>query len=330
MSSESKNGVYLVTGGSGFLGSNLVKSLVDHGRNVRVFDNNFRGSMAKLGEYAKRIDFVEGDVRDRAAVDRAVKGTTVVCHLAFINGTRHFYENPTLVLDVGVRGTMNVLESSLEAGVRDFVYASSSEVYQTPNRVPTDEKVPMMIPDPLNPRYSYGGAKLIGEILCFNYGRGRFARTVVFRPHNAYGPDMGFEHVLPELVVRLRRLVRKQPEGVIDFPIQGDGSETRAFNEVRDFTEGLVMVIDKGIDQQVYHIGTDEEVSIRSVAELIAKKMGRTIRIVPGELRAGGTPRRCPDITKLRSLGYSPKLPLDKGLDATIEWYSNWADNHPE
>ncbi len=319
-----------MTGGSGFLGSNLVKALVDRGDRVRLLDNNFRGSRAKLGRYIDRVDFIEGDVRDRAAVACAVRGVEVVCHLAFINGTRHFYEMPREVLDVGVRGTLNVLEEALEAGVADFIFASSSEVYQTPPVCPTPETVPLSIPDPLNPRYSYGGGKLIGEILSFNYGRGRFRRTVVFRPHNVYGPDMGFDHVIPELVVRLARQSRAQPEGTVNLEIQGEGSETRAFCDVRDFTAGLLLVIDKGRDQNIYHIGNDEEVSMRDLTLRIAKKMGRTITIRNTALRPGGTPRRCPDLTKLRALGYQPAIDLDHGLDEAVRWYREWAERSPQ
>lgn len=326
---SSASDLYLVTGGSGFLGSNLVKALVDAGRKVRVLDNNFRGSQSKLGDYMQRVEFIEGDIRDRAVVDKAVKGVDVLCHLAFINGTRYFYEQPVLVLDVGVRGTLNVLESAVAQGVREFVYASSSEVYQTPATVPTDESIPMMIPDPRNARYSYGGAKLIGEIMTFNYGRGKFQRTVVFRPHNVYGPDMGFEHVIPELAIRLRRLANAQPSGVLDLTIQGEGHETRAFCEVRDFTRGLLAIVDRGEDQNVYHIGTNEEVSIRQLCTAIGQELGREIRIVPSEVRAGGTPRRCPDIAKLQKLGYTPELPLAKGLKDSVAWYAAWADKNP-
>lgn len=326
MSSENK--LYLVTGGSGFLGSNLVKALVDRGERVRVFDNNFRGSLAKLGGYIDKVEFVEGDVRDKSAASRAAAGVEVLCHLAYINGTKYFYEMPKEVLDVGVKGTINMLEAALEAGVPDFVYASSSEVYQTPPVCPTPETVPMCIPDPLNPRYSYGGGKLIGEILSFNYGRGRFRRTVVFRPHNVYGPDMGFEHVIPEFVVRLRKAARANPKGTLKFPIQGEGRETRAFCEVRDFTRGLLKVVDSGLDQNVYHIGNDEEVSIRDLALRIAGKMGREIEFEATPLRAGGTPRRCPDISKLRALGYSPEIGLDEGLSESIKWYSDWVDRN--
>jgi len=320
----------LVTGGSGFLGSNFARVLVDRGYAVRVLDNNFRGSRDKLGPCLSRLEFVEGDVRDPGTVRAAVRGVEIVCHLAFINGTRYFYERPRDVLDVGVRGTLNVLEASVDSGVSEFLFVSSSEVYQTPPIVPTPETVPLSIPDPRNPRYSYGGGKLIGEILTCNYGRGKFARTLIARPHNVYGPDMGFEHVIPEFVVRLRRAASRQPTGVLEFPIQGAGTETRAFCDVRDFTDGLVLVLERGGDGEIYHVGTDEEVSVAQLASRIAALMGREIRLVATPLRAGGTPRRCPDITRLRALGYSPRFRLDDGLAASIAWYAGWADAHPE
>jgi nucleoside-diphosphate-sugar epimerase len=136
---------------------------------------------------------------------------------------------------------------------------------------------------------------------------------------------MGFEHVIPEFVVRMRGAMDAARAREIAFPIQGGGQETRAFCEIRDFTDGLMKVIDKGLDQNVYNIGNEEEVSIRDLARLIARKMGCEIRLESGPLRAGGTPRRCPDITKLRALGYQPRIDLESGLDASIEWYSQWA-----
>lgn len=322
---------YLVTGGTGFLGSALVRAMVDRGDDVRVLDNNFRGSAEKLGaDYIDRIEFVEADIRDADAVDEATRGIDMVCHLAFINGTRHFYEMPETVLDVGIRGTLNTLEAAIKHGVRDYVFASSSEVYQTPPSVPTAEDVVTSIPDTLNPRYSYGGAKLIGEILTFNFGRDHFDRTMVFRPHNAYGPDMGFEHVIPQLALRMQRAAAESSGGPIPFPIQGDGSETRAFNNVADFIAGLLLVMDRGEDRNVYHIGTNEEVAIRDLVLMIADQLGVEIEIQTTPSPAGGTPRRCPDISKLQGLGYQPQVMLDAGLAETVAWYADWAAANPE
>src|SRR5215471_474181 len=219
----------LVTGGSGFLGSALVKALVREGETVRVFDDNSRGALRRLQEVAHDIEFVSGDVRDAAAVDAAMRGIEEVHHLAFVNGTATFYSAPDLVLDVGVKGIVNVIDSCRRHGIGRVILASSSEVYQSPPRVPTDEGVPLVVPDPLNPRLSYGGGKIISELMVINHGRKHFERVLIFRPHNVYGPDMGFDHAIPQFAVRLKRAMEAQATGTIAFPIQGSGAETRSF-----------------------------------------------------------------------------------------------------
>ena len=188
----------LVTGGSGFIGSALVKALVRDGHSVRVLDDNSRGAPRSLREVEGDIEFIGGDIRDAAAVARAVHGMDEVHHLAFVNGTEFFYSAPELVLDVGVKGMINVIDACRSEGVGSLVLASSSEVYQTPPHVPTDEHAPLIVPDPTNPRYSYGGGKIISELMALNYGRKYFERVLIFRPHNVYGPDMGWEHVVPQ------------------------------------------------------------------------------------------------------------------------------------
>ena len=127
----------LVTGGSGFIGAALVKALVKDGNSVRVLDDNSRGAMRRLQEVVDDIEFVPGDIRDPAAVTRAVRGMDEVHHLAFVNGTAFFYSAPELVLDVGVKGMINVIDACRSEGVRSLILASSSEVYQTPPRIPT-------------------------------------------------------------------------------------------------------------------------------------------------------------------------------------------------
>ncbi len=290
---------------------------------MRVLDNNSRGAIDKLGETLAEVEFVEADIRDADAVKRAAAGMDSVIHLAFINGTEFFYKKPELVLDVGVRGMLNVLDACHIAGVKELVLASSSEVYQTPPKVPTDEAVPLSIPDVLNPRYSYGGGKLISELLAINYGRTGFDRVVIFRPHNVYGPNMGFEHVIPQLAMRANEAIQKTPAGrPVPFEIQGDGSQTRAFIYIDDFTDGLMAVLHQGRHLNIYHIGNPEEVTIKSLVQKIFKFLGREVHIVAGPEAPGSTPRRCPDITKLMALGFQPKIPLDEGLPGVVEWYT--------
>ena len=213
----------LVTGGSGFIGSGLVKALVRAGHRVRVLDDNSRGSPRRLAEVAEDIEFIACDIRDAAAVETAAKGMEEVHHLAFVNGTVFFYKQPDLVLDVGVRGMLNVVDACRKQNIGKLVLASSSEVYQTPPKIPTDESAPLSVPDVLNPRYSYSGGKLISELLAINFGRKHFERVLIFRPHNVYGPDMGFEHVIPQLASRLQAAGKKQPSGKLRFEIQGSG-----------------------------------------------------------------------------------------------------------
>jgi UDP-glucose 4-epimerase len=224
------------------------------------------------------------------------------------------------VLEVAVKGMMNVLDGCLAHGVRDLVLASSSEVYQTPPTVPTDERAPLIVPDVLNPRYSYGGGKIISELLAVNYGRKHFSRVAIFRPHNCYGPDMGNEHVIPQLTRRLHELALATP-GPLTLPIQGSGSEIRAFVYIDDLVDGVLRVIKDGEHLGIFHIGTDVEVQIGELAKTIGRVLGREVTLQPGPLQPGGTLRRCPDITKLRALGYTPKTSLEAGLASTVRWY---------
>ena len=320
----------LVTGGSGFIGSGLVKALVHTGHQVRVLDDNSRGSPRRLSEVAKDIEFIAGDIREATAVTRAVHGMDEVHHLAFINGTEFFYSQPDLVLDVGVRGMLNVVDACRKNNVGNLVLASSSEVYQTPPKIPTDESAPLIIPDPLNPRYSYGGGKLISELMAINFGRKYFERVLIFRPHNVYGPDMGWEHVIPQLALRLDAASKKQPAGTIRFEIQGSGQETRSFCFIDDLVAGVLVMRKKGEHLGIYHIGTTEEVSIADLARRVAALAGREIDLVAGKPAPGGTVRRCPDISKLARLGYKPRVPLSDGLKPTLAWYRHNAELAPK
>jgi nucleoside-diphosphate-sugar epimerase len=311
----------LVTGGSGFIGSALVTALLRAGHAVRVLDDNSRGHPRRLKGIEKDIDFAAGDIRDPETVARAAQGMDEVHHLAFVNGTEFFYTRPELVLDVGVRGMLNAIDACRKHNVGTLVLASSSEVYQTPPHVPTAEDAPLSVPDPLNPRYSYGGGKLISELMAINFGRKHFERVLIFRPHNVYGPDMGFEHVIPQFALRMHELAQAQPSGPLRFEIQGSGSQTRSFCFIDDLVAGVMVMREKGEHLGIYHIGTTEEVSVADLAGRVAAAAGRTIELVKGTEAKGGTPRRCPDISKLGRLGYRPRVSLDEGLPPTLDWY---------
>ncbi len=319
----------LVTGGNGFIGSALVRRLVKEGYGVRVLDNDLRGARVRLKDLAGHIETVSADIRDGKAVRNACKGVGAVFHLAYLNGTEFFYTRPDLVLDIGVKGMVNVIDSCVMEGVKELILLSSSEVYQTPPSIPTNEGVPLSVPDPLNPRHSYGGGKIIGELMSINYGRRYFNRVIILRPHNVYGPDMGWEHVMPQFIVRMKDICQKKKDGSIEFPIQGTGKETRAFIFIDDFIDGFMLVAEKGEHMGIYNIGTTEEIPIEKVAIEAGAYFGRKVTLVSGEAPPGGTLRRCPDITKVKELGFTQKFPFAKGFKITAKWYDDNADKQP-
>lgn len=320
-----KSARYLVTGGLGFLGAPLVRALLHEGHTVRVLDNLSRGSSSRLDDVASDIEIIEGDIRDADAVIGALRDIDVVCHLAYVNGTQYFYERPGEVLEVGVKGMVNVLDGCRKWRVGELILASSSEVYQTPPSVPTDESVPLSVPDPHNPRYSYGGGKIISELMALHCSKDILNRVVIFRPHNVFGPNMGWEHVIPQFVRRLVELRRTRDGGEALFAVQGTGNQSRAFIYIDDFTDGLMTVVRHGKHQNIYNIGTAEEIAIRDVAHDIAACLGMRITIEHGLEAAGGTLRRCPDIGKLRTLGFEPRMKFHDALPATVGWYAERA-----
>lgn len=320
---------YLVSGGTGFIGAACVRRLVQDGHKVRVFDNNSRGSERRLGDVADKVELVIGDIRDAAAVDRAVEGVDSVLHLAYVNGTQFFYDRPELVLDVGVRGMLNVLDACRKHGVRELTLASSSEVYQSPPMVPTAEDAPLAVPDVLNPRYSYGGGKIIAELMAINWGRTDFDRVTIFRPHNVYGPDMGWEHVVPQFAMRLQDVAKAHQGGPLNFPILGDGRQTRSFIYIDDFVDGVITVLEKGEHLNLYHIGTMDEVTIGGLVSTMGELRGLDLVVSPSEAPKGETSRRCPDIAKLAALGFAPRFTLKEGLEPTMSWYENNRHEQP-
>ena len=319
----------LVTGGSGFLGAELCRELLEDGNEVRVLDDHSRGTPTRLEQFGDSIELVSGDVRHPALVHAATKGCEVVWHLASVNGTRFFYEKPDVVLEVTIQGTLNTLNAALDAGVRRYVFASTSEAYNEPTHVPTTESERLMIPDVTNPRFSYGGSKIAAELLTLHYGGFRGLEPVIFRPHNFIGPEMGFEHVIPEVVGRIVRMSDGLTRQSIDLAIQGDGRETRSFCDVRDGARGVFLAGTRGESGGIYHVGTEEEVSIRQLIDSIGEALGIQINIVSGPLRPGGTTRRCPSISKLREIGYEPKHSFEASVRRTAKWYAEYFAANP-
>ena len=311
----------LITGGLGFIGSFLAKRLVDRGCDVRIFDDVSRGSLEKIDGYENSMDIVEGDIRDLSAVEEAVRGIDTVFHFAAVNGTRHFYEEPDKVLEINVKGVIHALEASIAAKVQTFVFSSSSEIYYEAEHIPTPECERALIPDMTNPRFSYAGSKIIGELFCLNYGRMHNIRPIILRYHNVYGPDMGYDHVIPELFMKIETATHDFQKKSAAIDLQGSGNETRAFCFIEDAVEATLVCLENAKKNEILHIGNDEEVKIGELVRWMAEWFEIDLEVRKTPLRAGSTPRRCPDITKLRSLGFEPRVKLREGLERTLTWY---------
>ena len=289
--------------------------LVREGHKVLVYDNNFRGNLEKISQIKKKITFIKGDIRDEKKLFKAIKKVNAVIHLAYINGTKYFYTKPDLILDIAVKGMTNVLDGCKKYNVKELYLASSSEVYQTPIKVPTDENEMLKIPDIHNPRYSYGGGKIISELMCIHYGKKFFKKLVIFRPHNVYGANMGNEHVIPEFINRFRLLKGNK------FKIQGTGNEIRTFIYIDDFVEAFKILIEKGKHLNIYNIGTSEKIQIKNLVKLLSKIFNKKIILRKTSLQKGGTKIRIPAITKIKKLGFKPKFNLYQGLNQTTNTF---------
>ena len=311
----------LITGGGGFIGSFLAESLVRRGVSVRVFDNFWRGSERNLLTVHDKIDRINGDIRDLKHVRKAMDGVDVVYHLASIQGTRFFYEYPDLVLETGLLGSLNVAKAAGDNGVERVIYTSSSEVYGEPTIFPTPESHQLVVGDPSNPRWSYSTTKIAGEVIFKNFSQKLGFASTILRIHNAYGPRMGWQHVIPEFC---RRLVLGE-----EFVIQGDGSETRSFCFVSDIVNGMIYAGERDeARNETFNLGSDaSETSINELAQRLMDIAGVSSvqRCLPRAV--GSSLRRKPDISKIRKmLGYEPRVSLDEGLAATFRWYKKEID----
>lgn len=313
---------YLVTGGAGFLGSAITNRLLADNHEVRVLDDFSRGRRERLKSVCEIID---ADIRNTDVVVNAVQGCDSIIHLAYLQGTQTFYNSSRQVLDIAVKGMINVLSACEKWSTEELLLISSSEAYQVASVVPTPETIPLTVPDPLNARYSYGGGKIACELMSLAWQReGILDKLIIARPHNIYGPDMGREHVIPEFCLRMNQFVKEQPSGLISFPIQGTGQETRSFCYIDDCIDQLTLLLNSASEgSSIYHIGTQDEKTISQVAHAIGECYGREIKILPGTLPKGSPPRRLPAIDKIESLGWNRanRITFETGLAKTVEWY---------
>ena len=308
-----KKKTVLITGGTGFIGSNIARMLVQKNFKVKIYDNFSRHKLKNIKMLPKEIKIIKGDIRNRKKLFKSLKGVNIVIHLAYINGTKFFYTKPVDILDIAVKGILNVLEGCIKFKIKELYLASSSEVYQTPNKVPTNELEPLKIPNVYNPRYSYGGGKILTELMGIHYGKKYFKKLIIFRPHNVYGKNMGKEHVIPEFINRFKYLKGKR------FVIQGTGNEIRSFIFIDDFVRAFDLLMKKGRHLNIYNLGTSEKIKIKELAFKMSKIFKKKIFLKKTSISKGGTKIRTPDISKIKKLGFTPKFNLQKGIKEILK-----------
>ncbi len=303
-----------MTGGAGFIGSELVRQLVDRGARVAVIDNLVNGKRENLaGLPADRLTLLEHDIRELSAYGALLREADVVYHLACL-GVRHSVHSPIENHEVNAAGTLRLLEASRSAGVSKFVYVSSSEVYGTARWAPMNEDHPTF------PCTVYGGSKLAGEAYTRAFHQTYGYPTVVVRPFNTYGPRSHHEGDSGEVIPKfLLRCLAGKP-----MVIFGDGTQTRDFTYVSDSARGIILAGTQPVAiGGTINLGSGAEVTINDLARTVAQIAGRPdAEIVHDEGRPGDVLRLCADVSQARALlGYAGRVPLSEGLAHLLGWY---------
>jgi UDP-glucose 4-epimerase len=304
----------IVTGGAGFIGSELVRQLAGQGARVTVIDNLVNGTRENLsGLPGDRVTLIEHDIRELPAYASLLRDASVLYHLACL-GVRHSVHSPGENHDVNATGTLRLLEASRSAGVPKFVYVSSSEVYGTAQWVPMQEDHPTF------PCTVYGGSKLAGEAYARAFHRTYGYPTVVVRPFNTYGPRSHHEGDSGEVIPKfLLRCLAGKP-----MVIFGDGTQTRDFTYVSDSARGIILAgTTAAAVGRTINLGSGSELTVNDLARTVAEIAGRPdAAIVHDEPRPGDVLRLYADMSQARSLlGYEPRIPLADGLRQLLSWY---------
>ena len=307
--------IYLVTGGAGFIGSNIVEELVRRRENVKVLDDLSSGNMKNLGGVLDKIEFIEGDIRDSALLKKALKGCDYVIHQAALRSVPKSMENPGLYNDVNVAGTLNLLVASAENKVKRMVFASSSSVYGDSKKLPQSED---QMPQPISP---YAATKLAGEHYLRVFAKSYGLETVALRYFNVFGPRQSLESeyavVIPKFITCILR--GEQP------PVHGDGKQSRDFTYVDNVVDAnLTAAIREGISGEVFNVACGKGYDLLDLIKVINQITGKDIKPKFEDQRPGDVKHTLSDITKMKKLlGLDPKIDFILGLRKTTEYFKS-------
>jgi UDP-N-acetylglucosamine/UDP-N-acetyl-alpha-D-glucosaminouronate 4-epimerase len=311
--------LYLVTGGAGFIGSHIVKRLVNDGKQVRVVDNLCTGNIERLNSVGRQIDFVEADLAEPAVCERAVDKVDYVVHQAAIPSVQRSIRDPIASNRANITATLNLLESCRNHGVRRFVYAASSSAYGNTAVLPKHEEMPA---NPLSP---YALQKYVGERYCRVYYQLFGLETLCLRYFNIFGPgqdpDSEYSAVIPKFISSLLSGKR--------LTVHGDGEQSRDFTYVDNVVEANLRALDaKRGAGEVFNVGCGGRISLNQMIKNLEKILGVTAEVAYLPARDGDVRDSMADIGKAREiLGYVPKVEFEEGLRLTVESFKNASVN---
>jgi UDP-glucose 4-epimerase len=303
----------LVTGGGGFIGSNLVRALLARGDEVRVLDNFSTGSRRNLAGLERDVEVVEGELRSYERVHNAVRGTEIVFHLGALGSVPRSVQDPLTSNAVNVEGTLNVQLAARDEGVRRVVFASSSSIYGNQPELPLRES---MAPDPISP---YGVAKLAAERYCVSFSRVYHSfETVVLRYFNVFGPRQDptsqYAAVVPLFITAI---AAGQPITIFD-----DGEQSRDFTYVDNVVAANLLAADAdGVSGRIFNISGGAPTTVNALAETIGRLLGKPVERRYLAARAGDLRDSWADVTAARSLlEFDPQIDLGEGLKRTASF----------
>jgi UDP-glucose 4-epimerase len=301
----------LVTGGGGFIGSNLVRGLLERGHDVRVLDNFSTGNRANLDEVEADIELVEGELRSYERVHAATRGVEFVFHQGALPSVPRSVQDPLTTNAVNVEGTVNLLLAARDEQVRRVVFASSSSVYGNSGTLPRREDA---APDPISP---YAVAKLAAERYCVSASRVYPIEAVALRYFNVFGPRQDPHSQYAAVVPRfIAAIAAGEP-----VPIYGDGQQSRDFTYVANIVEANLLAAETdGVSGAILNVATGESATVDSLADTIGAILGKPVEKEYLPARAGDVRDSWADVSEARRLlGFEPRVGLEEGLRLTVD-----------
>lgn len=308
-----QSNTYLVTGGAGFIGSNIAEQLVEKGQKVIVLDNLCEGKIENLSTVTNKITFIKGDIRDEKDLDKALKGVDFVLHQAALRSVPKSMTRPIEYNEVNVGGTLKLLMKSKEHKIKKFVFASSSSIYGERDDFPERET------DHPNPISPYAATKLMGEYYSRLFSNSFGLETVSLRYFNVFGPRQSLDNqyavVIPKFITCM--LNDESP------PVNGDGRQERDFTFIDNVVEANIKAATvDGISGEIFNVACGVSNSVLSIIDIVNKILKKSIKPVFEPKRAGDVRKTLADVTKLeKKLRIDTFIQFEEGLKRTVKWF---------